>query len=56
MAASVYRQGQAQDQAAQMIAQVKTLTVDRLRNLLKIENLTVSGVKADLQIRVIART
>lgn len=45
----------AQDQVQQMIAQVKTLTVEKLKNLLRVENLTVGGVKSELQIRTIAR-
>lgn len=37
-----------------MIAQVKTLTVEKLKILLRTEGLTVSGVKSELQIRTIA--
>lgn len=46
---------QAQDQAQAMVAQVKTLTVEKLKNLLRTESLPVSGVKSELQIRTIAR-
>lgn len=46
---------QAQDQAQAMVAQVKTLTVERLKNLLRAESLPLSGVKSELQIRSIAR-
>ena len=53
MATSNY--GQMQDQVQQMIAHVKTLTVEKLKNLLRVENLTVGGVKSELQIRTIAR-
>jgi len=52
MATSAYAQ---QDQVQQMIALVKTLTVEKLKTLLRTENLTVSGVKSELQIRTIAR-
>ncbi|KIW47067.1 hypothetical protein, variant 1 [Exophiala oligosperma] len=45
---------QAQDQAQAMVAQVKTLTVEKLKNLLRTESLPVSGVKSELQIRTIA--
>ncbi|KIW10298.1 hypothetical protein PV08_11260 [Exophiala spinifera] len=45
---------QAQDQAQAMVAQVKTLTVEKLKNLLRSESLPVSGVKSELQIRTIA--
>lgn len=37
-----------------MVAQVKTLTVEKLKTLLRTEGLTVSGVKSELQIRTIA--
>lgn len=54
MAASAYRQSQTHDQASALVAQVKLLTVDKLKNVLRIENLPVSGVKSELQIRTIA--
>lgn len=54
MATSAY--AQSQDQVQQMIALVKTLTVEKLKVLLRTENLTVGGVKSELQIRTIART
>ena len=38
------------------IAEIKQLTVDRLRRLLRSEELQVSGVKNELQQRLIART
>ena len=38
------------------IAEIKQLTVDRLRKLLRNEDLQVSGVKNELQTRLIART
>ena len=38
-----------------MVAQVKTLTVERLKTLLRAEGLTVSGIKSELQTRTIAR-
>ncbi len=47
---------QAQDQVQAMVAQVKTLTVEKLKTLLRLEGLPVSGVKSELQIRTIART
>lgn len=53
MASSAY--AQSQEQVQQMIAQVKTLTVEKLKILLRTENLTVGGVKSELQIRTIAR-
>jgi len=37
-----------------MVAQVKTLTVEKLKTLLRTEGLPVSGVKSELQIRTIA--
>lgn len=37
------------------IAEIKQLTVDRLRRLLRSEELQVSGVKNELQQRLIAR-
>jgi len=39
-----------------VLAEVNTLTVDRLKRVLKAENLTVSGLKNELQIRLRART
>lgn len=39
-----------------ILAEVNTLTVDRLKRALKAENLTVSGLKNELQIRLRART
>ena len=53
---SGYMAAQAQDDVRAMIAQVKTLTVEKLKNLLRFESLTLSGVKSELQIRIIART
>jgi len=53
MAAPAY--GQANDQVQAMMAVVKTLTVDKLKNVLRQEGLTVSGIKSELQIRIIAR-
>jgi hypothetical protein len=47
--------GQARDQVQAIIAQVKTLTVDNLKKILRSEGLPVSGVKSELQIRTIAR-
>lgn len=38
-----------------IIAEVKSLTVDRLKRVLKTEQLQVSGVKNELQMRLIAR-
>ena len=38
------------------IAEVKQLTVDRLKRVLKYEGLQVSGLKSELQTRLIART
>lgn len=46
---------QAQDQVQAMVAHVKTLTVEKLKTLLRSEGLAVSGVKSELQIRAIAR-
>ncbi len=43
------------DQSRHMVAQTKTLLNDQLRKVLKEEGLTISGVKADLQTRVINR-
>lgn len=37
------------------IAEVKQLTVDRLKRALRQEGLQVSGIKNELQIRLIAR-
>lgn len=39
-----------------IIAEVKLLTVDRLKRVLKSEHLQVSGIKNELQMRLIART
>lgn len=39
-----------------ILAEVNSLTVDRLKRVLKTENLTVSGLKNELQIRLRART
>ena len=52
---SNYTTAQAQDDVRAMIAQVKTLTVEKLKNLLRVEVLPLSGVKSELQIRLIAR-
>ena len=38
-----------------ILAEVNTLTVDRLKRVLKAEQLTVSGLKNELQIRLRAR-
>ncbi|KIV91080.1 hypothetical protein PV10_05663 [Exophiala mesophila] len=54
MAASAYRQSQTHDQVSALVGQIKLLTVDKLKNLLRLENLPVSGVKSELQIRTIA--
>lgn len=48
--------GYMHDQVQAMVAQVKTLTVEKLKTLLRTEGLPVSGVKSELQIRTIART
>ena len=47
--------GQAADNTNALKAEIKTLTVERLKNVLRHENLTVSGVKSELQIRLISR-
>jgi E3 SUMO-protein ligase PIAS1 len=44
------------DQTRHMVAQTKTLLNDQLRKVLKEEGLAVSGVKAELQLRIINRT
>ncbi|KIX10464.1 uncharacterized protein Z518_01547 [Rhinocladiella mackenziei CBS 650.93] len=44
---------QAQDQVQAMVAQVKTMTVEKLKNLLRTEGLQVSGIKSELQHRTI---
>lgn len=44
------------DMARGLIATVKTLTVSELKNLLRRQGLTVSGVKTELQLRSIAST
>jgi SAP domain len=46
--------GQAADTTNALKADIKSLTVDRLKNILRSESLTVSGVKSELQIRLIA--
>ncbi|KAI9873127.1 MAG: hypothetical protein M1823_008000, partial [Watsoniomyces obsoletus] len=45
---------QAADTTNALKADIKSLTVDRLKNILRTESLTVSGVKSELQIRLIA--
>ncbi|KAK5065065.1 hypothetical protein LTR84_000900 [Exophiala bonariae] len=52
MATSAY--ASSQEQASQMTARVKTLTVEKLKILLRTEGLPVSGVKNELQVRAIA--
>jgi hypothetical protein len=52
---SGYPDTQAHDDVRAMIASVKTLTVEKLKNLLRFEALPLSGVKSELQIRIIAR-
>ena len=44
------------DQTRHMVAQTKTLLNEQLRKVLKEEGLAVSGVKAELQLRIINRT
>lgn len=44
------------DQTRHMVAQTKTLLNEQLRRVLKEEELAVSGVKAELQLRIINRT
>ena len=44
------------DQTRHMVAQTKTLLNEQLRKVLKEEGLTVSGVKNELQLRIINRT
>jgi E3 SUMO-protein ligase PIAS1 len=41
------------DQTRHMVAQTKTLLNEQLRRVLKEEGLAVSGVKAELQLRII---
>ncbi|KAL2428979.1 E3 SUMO-protein ligase pli1 [Exophiala dermatitidis] len=45
---------QAQDQVQAIVAHIKTLTVEKLKALLRTEGLPLSGVKSELQIRAIA--
>ncbi|KIW97004.1 uncharacterized protein Z519_02395 [Cladophialophora bantiana CBS 173.52] len=49
-----YMPAQAQDNVQALIAEVKTLTVEKLKNVLRSEGLALSGVKSELQIRTIA--
>ncbi|EXJ62743.1 hypothetical protein A1O7_03181 [Cladophialophora yegresii CBS 114405] len=51
---SGYPDTQAHDDVRAMIASVKTLTVEKLKNILRGEGLPLSGVKSELQIRTIA--
>ena len=44
------------EQTRHMVAQTKTLLNEQLRKVLKEEGLTVSGVKNELQLRIINRT
>lgn len=44
------------DHVRSTVAEAKTLTVDRLKKVLRGEHLPVSGIKSELQIRLIART
>lgn len=44
------------DQTRHMVAQTKTLLNEQLRKVLKEEGLAVSGVKNELQLRIINRT
>lgn len=53
MAANGYHT-QLQDLSRSLIAEVKSLTVAQLKDLLRQQGLTVSGVKSELQIRAIA--
>jgi SAP domain len=53
MAAPGYGQATT-DQINALKAEVKSLTVNELKNVLRRESLTVSGVKSELQIRLIA--
>lgn len=55
MASAGYHGSREQDQVGALVGQVKNLTVERLKNVLRQEGLTVSGVKSELQIRLIAR-
>lgn len=43
------------DLVRRMVAQTKTLLNDQLRRVLREESMTVSGVKAELQNRIIGR-
>ena len=43
------------EQVRAMIAEVKTLVNPRLKDILRAEQLAVSGLKSELQIRIIAR-
>ena len=54
MATSTYPQSQV-DAVAAIIAEAKTLTVERLKIVLRSEGLQVSGIKIELQSRVIER-
>ena len=44
----------AADQLQALKAQIKSLTVDRLKHVLRSEGQTVSGVKSELQVRLIS--
>jgi E3 SUMO-protein ligase PIAS1 len=44
------------EQTRHMVAQTKTLLNEQLRKVLKEEGLAVSGVKSELQLRIINRT
>lgn len=48
-----YSGGAQADLVRGTIAEVKSLTVDRLKRVLRQENLQVSGIKNELQIRLI---
>ncbi|KIX98051.1 uncharacterized protein Z520_06130 [Fonsecaea multimorphosa CBS 102226] len=54
MATNGYMNGPLQDYVQALIAQVKALTVEKLKNVLRSEGLPLSGVKSELQIRTIA--
>lgn len=54
MASPAYRPSLS-DQVRAMTAEVKTLVNARLKDILREEGLPVSGVKSELQIRIIAR-
>ena len=47
--------GQSLDRLNELLTEVQSLTVDKLKQILRHEGLTVSGVKYELQHRVIAR-